>query len=399
MCLNPITIPNVNHKYKNYKLNLELNNSEIFNELKDNKSQYMKVPCGTCKQCIFMKQMDLVQRVQMEAGYNRIYMGTTTYQESAMPRIELPPWEDKHGYLHEGYQYRYANYEDASNAVKRMRANNVFGIPFRTLIVTERGSKRNRPHFHWLFLFKNEDLPTYNDCIDFERRNKWVLFNNWQRNIGTRNNPLYQQLSEYKESWRYGRLRTTYDFHYVNPILSKGGVTDVAFYVLKYMLKGMEEQKTRQAVKINYDERQAYEFWEKIRNRREYSLGFGLDIDLSKKGKDRTITEDICNTEIIKYLKDGIQRSIKAKEPYALYYCPENLMTFPLSKYYRSKPFIYDNLQDFYEIDTDKFRENLLMPETIPFNKLEQQRQEFEKILQMTQLDDISSTFDELLEL
>lgn len=395
MCLNPIPIQNKNRAY--IKGDIELNNSWIFQHLRDNTSQYMYVPCGVCKECIFTAQMDLVQRVQMESLNNRIFMGTTTYKEEQLPRIELPPYEDKQGYLHEGYQYRYARYEDASEAIKRMRGNNVFGIPFKYLIVSERGSKRSRPHFHWLFLFKKSDLPTYNDCITFEKEFKWTLFENWKRNIGTRNNPLYQELSEYKESYRHGRLRSTYDFHYVNPILTKGGVTDVAFYVLKYMLKGMQEEKAREAIKINYDESQAYRFWNIVRNRREYSLGFGLDIDLSKQGKNRTITEDICNPEIVKYLKDGIQRSLKAKEPYAFYYCPENLLTFPLSGYYRKKKFIYDNDRDFWALNPKEYEANMLYPERKSYQEIKQQMYEFEKVLQKTELEDISNTFDELL--
>ena len=394
MCLSPIRIPNPNKA--RYLGKAALNQSWNFEHLKDNQSDYINVPCGVCKQCIFQAQMELVQRVQMESMYNYIFMGTTTYKEEALPRITLPDWEDEHGYLHEGYTYRYAKYQDASETIKRMRGNNVFGVPFKFLVVTERGGKRQRPHFHWLLLFKKEDIGNYHDVLNFEAKHKWTLLNNWKRNQGSRHYPLYQELCEYHENYRGGKLRRNYDFHYVNPILSKGGVTDVAFYVLKYMLKGMDELSTRRAIKKNYDASLAWDFWQKVKNRREYSLGFGLDIDYSKRGKDRSIKEEMCNPEIIKYLKDGVQRSLKAKEEYAFYYCPENLLTFPLAEYYKKFPFIYNNDLDFYNINPAGWEERMKNPERLHHSQVVKQMNDFERILQETELQDIADTFDEL---
>lgn len=397
MCLTPIAIRNPNRKVK--QGSFSINNNELYNKIKDNENAYMYVPCGHCKQCIALAQMELVERVQMEAMYNHIFMGTLTYKNETLPRLETPIWEDQYGREHEGYEYRYAKYEDAAAAVRRMRDRNVFDVPFKYLIITERGSKRARPHFHWLLLFRKEDIgKTYNDCIHFEEKYKWTLLENWQRNIGTQHYPIYQDLCEYHESWRGNKKRATYDFHYVNPLLTKGGVTDAAFYVLKYMLKGIQDKRTMQAIFLNYDNATAWNIWNRIRNRREYSLGFGLDVDWSKKGKDRGITEEICNREIIEYLTEGVKRSKTAREEYAYYYCPENLLTFPLANYYKRFSFIYsaEDEMDFYNICPNRYRQHRLMPERPDGHTIKKQIGDFERILKQTEMLDIADDFDSL---
>lgn len=396
MCLTPITIPNPNRKYRLGHLNF--NQNEINSKIKDNESAFIQVPCGHCSQCIALAQMELVERVQMEALNNHIFMGTLTYKNETLPILETPTWEDKNGREHEGYIYRYAKYEDASKMVRRLRDANTFGIPFKYLIITERGSKRARPHFHWLLLFKKSDIGKYNDCINFEQQHKWTLLENWRRNIGTQHYPIWQDLCEYRESWRGGRKHATYDFHYVNPLLTKGGVTDAAFYVLKYMLKGIQDRRMMQAIFLNYDVTTAWNIWDRIKNRREYSLGFGLDIDYSKKGKSREITEDICNQEILDYLHNCVARSRTARTEYAYYYCPENLLTFPLANYYKRFGFIYsaDDEMEFYKICPERYKRNKLTPERPDGHAIQKQIYDFERILKKTEMLDIADDFDTL---
>lgn len=392
MCLSPIRIPNKNHTRPEWT-------SENHRKYKDYKSAYMEVPCGICKQCVAMAQMELIQRVQMESLNNVIFMGTITYDEEHLPRLETENYWTEDGEIKPGYQYRYAKYEDASAMIKRMRNENAYGIPFKYLIVTERGSIRQRPHFHILLLFKRKDLPTYNDIVDFEQKHKYTLFENWKRNVGTRNNPLYVNLSKYVESFRGGKLRATYDFHYVNPILTKGGITDAAFYVLKYMMKGQLNLDTKRALLINYGAEFGSAYWDRIKDRREYSLGFGLDVDWSKAGKDRTIRKEICNPEIIKYLQGCIERSKLAKTEYAYYYCPENINTFPLANYYKKFNWIY-NIKDeefFYELNPERYRRKKETPEHLHQSQIDNQWRKFEKILQYQQMEDIADNFDELL--
>lgn len=396
MCYSPIKIKNV--LYKTYIGNGHYLNNDIYsNTIKDNQSRYMYVPCGVCKQCVAIEQMELIERIQMEAMYNHIFMGTLTYKNETLPRIELEPYEDKNGRLQTGYNYRYAKYEDARDCIKRLREKNSYGHNFKYLIVSERGSKRARPHFHILLLFKKTDIGDFYDCLNFEKKHKWTLFNEWKRNIGTKDYPIYQELCTYVESWRGNKKRSTYDFHYVNPALTKGGVTDAAFYVLKYMLKGIQEKNAKRAIFLNYDYSTATEYWNRIKNRKEYSLGFGLDIDWSKAGKDRTIKEEICNQEIIKYLKDGVKRSLENKEDYAYYYCPESINTFPLANYYKRFKFIYDEDYQFYLNNPNRYRDKLMKPERMAYNQIEKQISDFERIIQQTSWEDLADDFDQLL--
>lgn len=393
MCYSPIYIPNPTYRHDKHRL---YRNNEYL-PLRDTKSVVMGVPCGVCKQCVAMAQMELVERIQMEAMYNHIFMATLTYKNETLPRIELEPYKDKNGRLQPGYNYRYAKYEDARDCIKRLREKNSYGHNFKYLIVSERGSKRARPHFHILLLFKKKDIGDYYDCLNFEKKHKWTLFNEWKRNIGTKDYPIYQELCTYVESWRGNKKRSTYDFHYVNPALTKGGVTDAAFYVLKYMLKGIQEKDAKRAIFLNYDYSTATEYWNRIKNRKEYSLGFGLDIDWSKAGKDRTIKEEICNQEIIQYLRDGVKRSLANKEEYAYYYCPESINTFPLANYYKRFPFIYDNDWDFYKICPERYELRMYGGKNESDTAIQRQITEFERIIQQTSWEDMADDFDQLL--
>ena len=405
MCLSPISIKNKGYapggKARIQGItNREFTISETAKRLTDYESTRMNVPCGVCKQCIAIAQMELIERVQMESLNNIMFMGTLTYKNNYLPRIELPEYEDRNGYLQPGYKYRYAKYEDASLMMKRLREHNTFEIPFKYLIVTERGSKRARPHFHIIQMFPKSELKTYNDILNFEQKHKWTLLENWKRNLShDKFNPLYVDLCEYVESWSRGKLRKTYDWHYVNPLLTKGGATDAAFYVLKYMMKAQQELDTKRALLLNYGEDLGTHYWNKFRNRREYSLGFGLNVDWSKAGKDRTIKEEMCDQEIVDYLRKGVQRSIQERHEYAYYYCPENLNTFPLANYYKRYPFIYDNDLEFYEINPERYRKSIEAPDRLNESEINNQINKFEEILKLQEMEDIADDFDYLLNL
>lgn len=122
MCLSPILIKNPNYG---------LDPTKGYNYLHDCTHTRIYVPCGHCRQCIAVNQMYYVQRIQMEALKNYLYMGTITYNEEMLPRLETS----------QGYKFNYTSYEDITKMLKRMRQKNVFGIPFRYFYVTERGGK------------------------------------------------------------------------------------------------------------------------------------------------------------------------------------------------------------------------------------------------------------------
>lgn len=314
MCYQPIKIKNPNY-----------GKTPIgYNRLQDCTNEYIQVPCGNCGECIAIEQMEYVQRIQMEALKNWLFMGTLTYKNETLPKLVTS----------QGYEYRYADTRQFTAELKRLRKNNTYEFPFREIYVSERGGKGGRPHIHCLLLFKKEDIGNkYEDAATFAKEHEWDLFNEWKQVTKKGRYSESYLLSDYRESYRYGIKHKTYDFHFVDPRLTEGGVTDVAFYVLKYMLKGSDhEQKIRQALFLNYSEDEAKKYWNTIKSRKEASIGMGLNVWDGQS----------YDWEIIEYLREGIERSKNNKSAYPLYYTPERLLTFPLAKYYKNNGLLYN---------------------------------------------------------
>lgn len=317
-CESPIVIPNPN-------LHLDKVVKKGYAFLKDTESATINIPCGRCPSCIANKQMQLVQRIQMEAEHFHLFMCTVTYNNEFLPIVHLS----------DGYKIRYADYKDPINMFKRLRKNHSFPRDgWRYFMVSERGSKRGRPHFHILF-----ELPKYKDdriedCYSLQEQLWRIVLANWCRNVGTRKNPIYKPLLTYKKKYVNGQLFSNYDLHYVDPSLTDAGVADVAFYVLKYMTKPSErENNLRIALKLNLPEDEFYKVWSLVRSRWSASLDFGL----SK------------NEDVRKYLKECIKKTPR-DAGYPFYINPVSGQTFPLSRFYRSKPDIFsiDDAVDFY---------------------------------------------------
>lgn len=125
MCQSPVRIKNPN-------LGLTGPNAQF----KDTTSQMIDVPCGFCSDCVAAKQMQYVQRIQMEELVNHIFFCTITYNNEMMPHLATST----------GYDIRYADVSDVQNMFKRLRKRNAFGRPFRYFAVSELGSKKGRPH-------------------------------------------------------------------------------------------------------------------------------------------------------------------------------------------------------------------------------------------------------------
>lgn len=126
MCQNPQTIPNPN-------LGLQ---KVGFGFMKDCVSRFIVVPCGHCPECIANKQMQFIQRIQMEELENHLFFATLTYNNDMMPEYALS----------NGRVIRYADKHDVQSMMKRLRKSGVFGRPFRYLAVSELGASRGRPH-------------------------------------------------------------------------------------------------------------------------------------------------------------------------------------------------------------------------------------------------------------
>lgn len=302
MCTTPITIKNTNKGAKH------------FSALRDNVSEYIRVPCGHCGQCIAMRQMDIIQRTQMEALDSYLYYCTMTYQDSTLPILETE----------QNYKFKYAKYEDIRDTIQRIRKSNKFGVPFKHLYVSERGHKYGRPHFHMIIAIKKSLIgKTWIDGYGMRDTIFKVLLNEWKRNMGSKTHPLYTNLCRYVEKWEYlggglKRLRRTFDVQFINP----GTEDDVGFYVLKYMLKdinGNIGERTRQAIKLNYSEEQYKEIWRTIKNRFDSTPNWGC----SEKAKEY----------IQKCIVDSYMNG--AEMPYFIN--PNTGQHFPLSDYYRKK--------------------------------------------------------------
>ena len=142
MCVSPIRIRNPNYH----------NKSGLISALADTSSMYINVPCGHCSECVAVRQMGIIQRVQMEELTNHIFFCTLTYSNEAMPVISTST----------GYDIRYADISDVQKMIKRLRKHNAFGRSFRYFCVSELGSVRGRPHFHLLFFIPrcNRNIPS-----------------------------------------------------------------------------------------------------------------------------------------------------------------------------------------------------------------------------------------------
>lgn len=378
MCYSPIKVKNPNYgreptKYPNF--------------LKDCTSQYILMNCGHCAECIALEQMYLIQRIQMEALNNWLYMGTVTYKNETLPRLITST----------GYIYRYTDYKDVYDMIRRLKKNNSFGYPFRYIYVTERGGKFGRPHAHFIFLFRKSDIGNnYEDARNFEYENKWTLFNEWKRVTKKGRYSESEMLSEYRESYRNGIKHCTYDFHFVDPRLTKSGITDVAFYVLKYMMKAEDEtsygsaweQRVNRALKLNLSEEEYKATWDTIKSRKRSSLFFGLDI----------WEQDNHDYTIIEHLRKGIEDS-KKTSLYPLYFAPEQILTFPLCPYYKGNGLIYDTkdaLDFYYKNDTPQSSVDNYYSQNKEITQSIKKMHDYERKLKIIEKEIFSDTAEEL---
>lgn len=331
MCVSPIRIPN-----KNYGAPSRIRKDFPWKEFA---SPFIEVPCGHCDECIRAAQDAFVQRVQMESLKNHLFMCTLTYQEAFIPFIKV-----------NGKKIKYADVHDVQCMIKMLKKYNVFGIPFRYMGVSEYGSKYGRPHFHLLFLFPKSYFPNEKDqfisvCEAFASKSQHYFdcLRFWRRNIGSRRHPIWQNLTKYRERWIDGILNKNYDFHYINPYLTKNGVADCGAYVTKYMFKPSDQvTKKKTALRLNLSPEDYEIVWNLIKPRRFASKGFGLNAEVQCKQHKFIVDEDIKN----KILRD-IKVSRDCLDYPALFHI-ETGKPIVLAEYYRSftysKPPVDDDL-------------------------------------------------------
>ena len=313
LCLSPNLIKN-----PNYGL------SAGINRLKDTTSQYIYVPCGHCSQCVSVRQMYLVQRVQMESLDNHLFFCTLTYNDEFLPVKEV-----------NGYNIRYADLKHLQLLFKRVRNGNLFGRPFRHFAVSERGKENGRPHFHVLLVLPKYDSDDFNTCLNLEKRLYDVVLSNWVVNVGSHRVPDYKPLCTFRSKYLFGRWFSNYDLHYLNPSLSKNGVSECAFYVLKYMMKpSIKENRLQQALRLNLDPDEYDVIWQIVKSRWTSSHGFGLGL-----------YHTFQSYHIVKYLRDCIKKT-PSDSLFPCYFSPFVGNSFPLSPFYKKIPYIFDSVTE-----------------------------------------------------
>lgn len=211
-------------------------------------------------------------------------------------------------------------------------------------------------HFHIIFFLPKYDGDDFNSCLNLQSvLFKEVLFE-WRRNVAppvwspkkqkfipNRRCPEYKPLCTYVRRFVDGKFRTNYDLHYVNPRTTDGGTADVAFYVLKYMMKPSDRAVTLQrALALNLPEEEYNDVWSLVKPRYFGSLHFGLAGDVVD-GKWKP------SEKIVSYVKECVEKSKRCSD-FPQFVNPVTGQHFPLSRYYKSNGDCYsvDDSLDFF---------------------------------------------------
>lgn len=359
MCVSPIRIRNPNYG----------NKSSLISKLADTSSQFINVPCGHCSECVAVRQMSIIQRVQMEELENHIFFCTLTYNDDAMPIITTSS----------GYDIRYADVSDVQKMIKRLRKHNAFGRKFRYFGVSELGHERGRPHFHLLFFLPKLENDTFNDCLNLESVMYDAVRLEWRRNLGSTRKPIWQPCFTYVSRIRNGRVKSTFDLHYVNPRSSDGGSADVGFYVTKYMMKPSERaERLQSALRLNLEPDEYERIWSIVKCRWFSSLKFGYNDSVKVRDYVRKCVSDS------RFAEDSPK-----------FYNPVDGSSFPLARYYLNK-------SDFYSVDDALF---FNAKKNIPDNVVIDDRsiteklvsiEKFKKSLSIVDFNDQSYVFEDL---
>ena len=366
MCLTPILIknPHLGHDKSNiYK-------SQAWKY--DCTSQYIYVPCGHCKQCIAVKQMYFAQRVQMEARNSFLYFSTLTYDNEHLPKVTTST----------GYDIPFSDYRHFNLFIKRLRNHNSFGRPFRFLACSERGSEKGRPHFHCLWFFPKYENEDYNDGLSLQKKYFDVIKDAWCVNLGSHTKPIYEPLFTYKTKFYRGKLYSNYDTHFVRPSLTSEGVSSVAFYVCKYLLKSSDkERRLQQALRLNLDESEYEAVWNLVKSRSFRSSYFGY-------GFGQRDYYDVCD-----YLHKCVLRS-DVKLGYPCYFNPDSGVSFPLAPYYKTNPLIFD------EFDSISFKMEspVIYDADIDYQLIKESARKFENIQLLVDSKDMQLDFNFLFD-
>ena len=351
MCLNPILIPNKNKGCHS--------KDPILSAVKDTLSDFIPVGCGHCPSCLALKQEYFIQRFQMETLDNDLWTGMLSYNNEHLPTIEI-----------NGYKHKYADSRDVQLLVKRLRNDEVFSKGWKYWFLSERGGKYHRPHWHFLISTPKITGESLHSKLSRESFYKDSILANWYTNEGSRRVPIKSPNLTYV--YRNGHYN--YDFHYVNPSLTKDGQTDVAFYTSKYYLKDDDYTKRlRSALRLNIKEDDTFNYyWSLLRHKTLCSHYLG----------------DYRTKSVRDYLHMCIDFSLRVKSKYPLFLNPETSQTFPLSPYYR-RYMITPDLAYLFSINNPDRVDGVLLREDVDLESLARKYSKYEKVIERINLRDI----------
>ena len=375
MCISPIRIRNPN-------LGMIGPNAQF----KDCISQFIEVPCGKCCECVQFDQLQVVQRLQCESLVNHLFFCTLTYNNESLPVVSTST----------GFDIRFADVSDVQKMFKRLRKRNAFGRPFRHFSVSELGSEKARPHFHILFLIPKYDDDDLNTCLSLEKLMFTEVLSEWKRNYGSRKFPVWKPLCTYVRKYVYGRLRTNFDLHYVNPSLTSGSEANVAFYVTKYMLKPSDREiKLKRALRLNLEPDEFKFIWSLVKCRHFESEGFGLGSSVSEVVNGHKVYS--VPDKVYEHLRKGIELSLKNVQPIPSFFSPVDGSSVPLAKYYKSRGEIFgmsDFLDFFYA--SSQSADNVIIKDDLDVTQTDIKISNFEKNRKIIDSNQSVSNLDDL---
>lgn len=302
MCLAPILIDN---PYYGSPIR-----SPTFRAIHDTANTKMAVPCGRCATCIHLKQIYLIQRVQMESLNNDLFYGTLTYNQDSLPVAEYG-----------NIKFAYPDFSDWQKMIKMIRKHYP-DLRFKYMLVTEYGGKKHRPHFHFVLSLPRSDCGTsLAEKVSKAYRLFNIFLSYWRRNYGSTRKPIWKSLCTYVNRG----VKYNYDLHYLDPNSSVDGLDGVSFYVTKYILKFDDwVNKFKSVLFYNLSEKDYKDAWDKFRPRLLLSKGFGSPNDF----------------DVRKHIAHGINFALSIPTAFFPYYVSRvNGSTYPLAPYY-SKRFV-----------------------------------------------------------
>lgn len=358
MCMAPIMIDNPNYNSPV--------RDPVYHIIHPTKSKKIAVPCGRCASCIHLKQVYLIQRVQMEAINHDLFYGTLTYNQESLPIAEIGD-----------FRFAYPDFSDWQKMIKMVRKD--YDFTFKYMLVTEYGGKKHRPHFHFILSF-----PKSGNSMAEKVSKAYQLFSiflkYWRRNYGSTRSPIWKPLCTYVRKRIYGKEYYNYDLHYLDPYSSKDGIDGVSFYVTKYILKYDDWiDKFKSKLFFNLELKDYKIAWDLFRPRLLLSKGFGSPDD-----------SDVRN-----HIKKGIDFAIaQPGNRFPFFISLQNGSTYPLSPYY-SKKFltIQDKIE--FSLRCRDFEDDLSISDIDKFDKREVQLSQMRSFLKSRilefDLDEITS--------